>query len=96
MHAKLDEVRELELTYKLKDPKLMMNDPKYGTLGPIALCGFLQEKYGSLVTEKAWPATTAAFPSSNLAPIITAPRTDGRKCYECGGHDHLRDTCPKL
>lgn len=62
IHAKLDEVRDLELLYKLKDPKLMAGDPKYATLGPIALCGFLQEKYGSLVTEKAWPALSASVP----------------------------------
>lgn len=93
IHARLDEVRELELTYKLKDPKLMMDDPRYSTLGPIALCGFLQEKYGSLVTEKAWPALSSSYPSSNLAPIVN---TEVRKCFFCNSTEHLRDTCPKL
>jgi hypothetical protein len=97
IHAKLDEVRELELAYKLKDPKLMMNDPKYATLGPIALCGFLQEKYGSLVTEKSWPALSSSLPASNLAPVvIQTPQKDGRHCFHCQSPDHLRNRCPKL
>jgi hypothetical protein len=92
VHSKLDEVRELELKYKLKDPKLMVSDPLYSTLGPIALCGFLQERYGSLITEKAWPALSSSFPKSNLAPVPSATRA----CFKCGATDHLRDTCPVL
>mmetsp|Transcript_15021 Transcript_15021/g.28265 ORF Transcript_15021/g.28265 Transcript_15021/m.28265 type:complete len:2300 (+) Transcript_15021:159-7058(+) len=92
MHTKLDEVSELELTYKLKDPKLMTSDPLYSTLGPVALCGFLQEKYGRLVTAKAWPALSATLPASNLSPVIS----DVRRCYHCQSTDHLRDTCPQL
>jgi hypothetical protein len=96
IHTKLDEVRELEMTYKLKDPKLMVNDPRYATLGPIALCGFLQEKYGSLVTEKAWPALSSSLPASNLASVQVGADKDGRRCFHCQSPDHLRDTCPKL
>jgi hypothetical protein len=99
IHTKLDEVRELEMKYKLKDPKLMTGDSLYSTLGPVALCGFLQEKYGSLVTEKAWPALVATLPMSNLALSAdnsTLKVSEGRKCYQCGSPDHLRDTCPKL
>jgi hypothetical protein len=95
IHAKLDEVRDLELLYKLKDPKLMAGDPKYATLGPIALCGFLQEKYGSLVTEKAWPALSASVPEGNNASIDTSNGSE-RRCFHCLATDHLRDTCPKL
>jgi hypothetical protein len=71
VHSKLDDVRELELKYKLKDPKLMVSDPLYSPLGPIALCGFLQERYGRLITEKnkAWPALSSSLPKSNLAPV---------------------------
>lgn len=99
MHAKLDEVRDLEIKYNLKDPKLMMSEPLYSTLGPVSLCGFLQEKYGSLVTEKAWSALASVLPVSNLAPTTeegVIKSTEGRKCFHCGSPDHLRDTCPKL
>lgn len=70
IHTKLDDVRDLELKYKLKDPKLMVSDPLYASLGPVVLCGFLQEKNGSLVTEKAWPALSATLPVSNHTPIL--------------------------
>jgi hypothetical protein len=94
MHAKLDEVRELELQYKLKDPKLMTNDTRYSSLGPVALCGYLQEKYGSLVTEKAWPALAATIPMSNHTPAPVPG--DTRKCHYCHTVGHLRNNCPKL
>jgi hypothetical protein len=62
---------------------------------PIALCGFLQEKYSSLVTEKAWPAVSATLPEGNNVAIDA--HTDGiKRCFHCQGTDHLRDTCPKL
>jgi len=95
VHSKLDDVRELELKYKLKDPKLMVSDPLYSTLGPIALCGFLQERYGSLITEKAWPALSSSLPKSNLAPV-PSPTPVSRACFRCGSTDHLRDKCPVL
>lgn len=95
--AKLDEVRDLEMLYKLKDPKLMMSDPKYGSLGPVALCGFLQEKYGSLITEKAWPALAATLPVSNHTPIPDAtPKAKTRHCYYCKSPDHVKNECLKL
>jgi hypothetical protein len=93
MHAKLDEVRELELKYKLKDPKLMVSDSTYSELGPVALCGFLQEKYGSLITEKAWPALSATLPSGNLTPVLDGA---ARRCFHCQSPDHLRNACPHL
>lgn len=95
VHAKLDDVRKMELTYKLKDPKLMMSDNLYSTLGPIALCGFLQESYGSLVTEKAWPALTEILPVSNYTPIAS-PEPKPRICYYCKATDHTKQDCPKL
>jgi hypothetical protein len=93
IYAKLDEVRELEMKYKLKDPKLMVSDVLYSTLGPVALCGFLQEKYGSLITEKAWPAIATTHPSSNLTTIS---EVKVKRCYHCQSPDHLKNACPKL
>jgi hypothetical protein len=98
IHAKLDEVRDLEMMYILKDPKLMMSDPKYSSLGPVALCGFLQEKYGSLITEKAWPALSATLPVSNHMPIPDPThKVKTRHCYYyCKSPDHIKKDCPKL
>lgn len=102
IHAKLDEVRELELQYKLKDPKLMAGDPAYSQLGPIALCGFLQEKYGSLITEKSWPALTSTLPVSNHVSVvnggITPDPSNGHKlrCNYCKASGHDKNECPKL
>jgi Zinc knuckle. len=75
----------------------MTSDLKYGSLGPVALCGFLQEKYGNLITEKAWPALSATLPVSNHTPIPDAmPKVKTRHCYYCKSPDHVKNECPKL
>jgi hypothetical protein len=102
IHSKLDEVRELELKYKLKDPKLMAGDPDYSSLGPVALCGFLQEKYGSLIMEKAWPALSATLPVSNNiivtpgGPSLDVLKTPRVRCNYCKAPGHDKTECPKL
>ena len=105
VHVKLNSTLTMERKYKVLNPKDMLNDPSYRELGPVALCGYLQDEYGLLVTDKDWPALTAAPPQSNLSPIIDTsgsqkpPKTDdtnkvknakGHKCFDCQSEYHLR------
>ena len=43
---------ELEREFALKDPKLMLLDPRYPKYGPVGCCSFLQEQYSVLFTAK--------------------------------------------
>jgi hypothetical protein len=52
-------------------------------LAQLLLCGFLREqKYGSLITEKAWPALAATLPVSNHTPIPDATiKVKAQHCF---------------
>ena len=83
----------------------MIPDPSYLELGLVALCGYLQDEYSLLVTDKDWPALTAVPPQGNFSPVIDtsgspkSPKTDdtnkvknakGHKCFNCQSEYHLR------
>ena len=51
IHNELSKVKKMEMKYVLKDPKIFKADPDYPTLGPIDLCGFIQEEYSVLFAE---------------------------------------------
>eukprot|EP00979_Chaetoceros_neogracilis_P006681 scaffold1363_cov215-Chaetoceros_neogracile.AAC.1 len=95
----------MERKYKLKDPSLLKTDALYATLGPIALCAYLQEEYGSLYADKEWPALSPSRPESNYTPgpdtgvIIPKhnplpPKSEkngnNRVCFDCNSAFHLR------
>ena len=74
VHVKLNSMLTMERKYKVLNPKDMVNDPSYRELGPVVLCGYLQDEYGLLVTDKDWPALrpvlTTVLPQSNLSPPV--------------------------
>jgi hypothetical protein len=74
----------------------MENDAEYASLDPVALCAFLQEQYGHLVTCKMWPALSTSLPKSNLASVASGESSTVRVCYKYGATDHLHDKCPQL
>ena len=105
VHVKLNATLTMERKYKVLNPKDMLTDPNYRELGPVALCGYLQDEYGLLVTDKDWPALTAVPPQGNLSPVIDtsgspkSPKPDdtnkvknakGHKCFDCQSEYHLR------
>ena len=59
---------ELEREYALKDQSLMRADSRYDVFGPIGCCGFLQEEYGKLFSQKRREVTTSILPQGNLTP----------------------------
>jgi hypothetical protein len=105
IHSKYDDAKKMERKYKLKDPSLLKTDALYATLGPIALCAYLQEEYGSLYADKEWPALSPSRPESNYTPgpdtgvIIPKhnplpPKSEkngnNRVCFDCNSAFHLR------
>ena len=94
VHAKLDTVLEMERDYALRDPKSLELDPRYNSLGPIPLCGFIREKYNHLVTDKMWIALTSS-PSANNAGTETR-NSGGRVCFACQSAFHMKGdrACP--
>jgi hypothetical protein len=64
MYSLLDDVKTMELKYKLSDPRTLATDPKYGTLGPLGIIAILQQAHGALLTEHDWPALDQHHSSS--------------------------------
>jgi hypothetical protein len=82
----LDEVKPFERSYKHKNPKLKEMDPRFKTLGPLALCGKIHETYAHLVADKDWTPLQSR-PEVNLGGVLA--------CFHCGG-PHLKRDCPTL
>jgi hypothetical protein len=82
----LDEVKPFERSYKHKNPKLKEMDPRFKTLGPLALCGKIHETYAHLGADKDWTQLQSR-PEVNLGGILA--------CFHCGG-PHLKRDCPTL
>jgi hypothetical protein len=82
----LDKVKPFERAYNHKNPKLKEVDPRFKTLGPLALCGKIHETYAHLVTDKDWTPLQSR-PEVNLGGVLT--------CFHCGG-PHLKRDCPNL
>ena len=105
VHVKLNSTLTMKRKYKVLNPKDMLTNPSNCEIGPVALCGYLQDEYGLLVTDKDWPALTAVPPQGNLSPIIDTsgspkpPKTDdtnkvknakGYKSLDYQSEYHLR------
>ena len=92
------------MKYALKDPKLLKAGPDYPTLGPIGLCGCIQEEYNVLFTEQDWPELASTRPAANNSSIDNENTEDkkvnskGRICFSCGSNTHFRRNpeCPQF
>ena len=104
VHVKLNYTLTMERKYKVLNPKDMINDLSYHELRLVVLCGYLQDQYGLLVTDKDLPALTVVPTQDNLSPIIdtsgskTPEKMDetnkvknakGHKCFDCQSEYHL-------
>jgi hypothetical protein len=49
--TKLDETKVMEQLYKLQDPKAVVTDHRYNTLGPIGLISWMQSQHSGLVKD---------------------------------------------
>jgi hypothetical protein len=93
----LDKVKQMEHKYRVVDPRKILSDPNYDTLGPIGLIATLHEIYERLVTDHDWPALAAKLPQSNNASANSAVKPGDKsdiKCFRCKGNHHIKD-CPK-
>jgi hypothetical protein len=74
IYSLLDNVKTMEQEYRLADPRTLMTDPLYSTLGTLGLIANLEVAHGALLTEHDWPALTATLPQSNNASVgISGP-----------------------
>ena len=84
---------ELEREYVLKDQSLMRSDSRYEVFGPIGCCGFLQDEYEKVFSQKRWEAITSILPQGNL----TLTTNNGiRRCFECQSETNIRSAYPIL
>ena len=67
----LDKVRDMEdKVVASRDPRTLTLDSDYGTHGPIALCGKLQDEYSKLLKRpNGWPALSKNCPRPIMLPL---------------------------
>ena len=92
----MDKAKDMEKKYKLKDPGQLKKDKDYGELGPIGLCGVIQQEYADLVKDKDWPALSDRLPVPEVNVTGSGGNGKQRTCHYCGSPDHLRPVCSKL
>jgi hypothetical protein len=90
--TKLDETKAMEQLYKLQDPKAVVTDHRYNTLGPFGLISWIQRQHAGLVKDREWPALVAKLPQSNVASASI--RVDTRTCHGCGKKGQILPYCP--
>ena len=106
MFALLDDVKIMELKYKLSDPRQLLKDSDYNKYGPLGIIATLQQAHGALLTEHEWPALAATIPQSNNASApgqtpstsvnvapITPTSNEATICVRCNGAHNVRN-CP--
>ena len=106
MFTLLDKVSEMEDSCgEAGNPKLLMSHKDYPSFGPIGICAFMQNTYGTLVKKGKWPALTTTIPEGNFtaandsntsssATNLRRKNTDGKRCRICGSVFHFARVCP--